>query len=84
MNIAIFTAAQENSLVKTPKPSALKKLARHLLRRWQQTRDDQWQLWSAYTALASAHNTPRYIWRRHGALIMYARHRRVMLEKDYR
>jgi galactose-1-phosphate uridylyltransferase len=55
------------------KSSVLKKLATNLLTRWRRISDDRQQLWLTYATSPYACSTPRRIWRRHGAMLMYAR-----------
>jgi hypothetical protein len=63
------------SIGSVAKTLPLRNLARHLVREWQRIVDDRRQLWHAYGNSPVARNLPRCVWRRHGALLMYAKHR---------
>ena len=78
MAIAMMDKTGSSDFVGVAKTSPLKKLARQVVQQWQRIVEDRQQLWQAYGTSAYARNTPRCVWRRHGALLMYARHGRPL------
>lgn len=59
------------------KTSPIKRLSNHLVgglrHKWQTLCRDRQELWRIYDGSTYAHSIPRCVWRRHGALLMYAR-----------
>jgi hypothetical protein len=59
------------------KTSLFKRLSKHLFaglqKKWRTSSRARQELWRAYDGSAYAHSMPRCAWRRHGALLMYAR-----------
>ena len=72
MSAGILNATQVKGFLATPKTSAIKRLVRHLVVKCQGISIDRQNLWRVYDEVSYTHNTPRSIWRRHGALLMYA------------
>jgi hypothetical protein len=47
----------------------------------QSIKADRQQLWRVYDESTYAHSFPKCVWRRHGALLMYARYHNPAMEK---
>ena len=60
----IFPVAKRNSL---------KTIASRLMSRLHGISENHQRLWNAYHDASSVYSTPRCLWRRHGALLMYSR-----------
>lgn len=72
MAIAMMDKTASNHFIDVVKTSPLKTLLRNLVQQWQRIVADQQQLWNTYSTSAYA-RTPRCVWRRHGALLVYAK-----------
>lgn len=65
------------------KMSPLKRLSNYLFgglrQKWQASCRDRQELCRIYDASAYAHSIPRSVWRRHAAVLMYARHHKPVV-----
>lgn len=73
MSMAIFNGIHGKSRLSARGTTGLKKLAGKITARFQGISNDRQQLWNAYNDISSTYSTSRCLWRRHGALLMYAR-----------
>jgi hypothetical protein len=81
MGMAMIDTAGGEGVFKASQASTVKRLFKHLQRQWRCGSVARRQLWRAYNASAYARTTPKCVWRRHGALLMYARQRKPLAEK---
>lgn len=84
MGMAIFDKANSAADSRVVKTTLLKKMACYLVQQWQRILDDRQQLWRAYGESVYARGTPRCVWRRHGALLVYAKYRYPVSHKRLR
>lgn len=84
MGMAIIDEVKADQLEGMAKSSSLKKFATNLLTRWRRISDDRQQLWQAYAASPYARGTARCVWRRHGAMLMYASDHKPAAQRHYR
>ena len=68
----VSTTPVENS-IKVPKSSTIKKLFKHIVGQWQGASLDRKWLWHAVDDSFKAYGVPMRVWRRHSALLVYAR-----------
>lgn len=72
----VATESKSSSLRKASafgmKASFFRTALKHVLANWQGMCSDREQLWRVYDQSAYAHSMPKCVWRRHGALLMYA------------
>jgi hypothetical protein len=70
---AAVNATQNKAFVKVPKSSTFKKLFKHLVGQWQSPSLDRKWLWHAENDSFKTHGISKRVWRRHSALLVYAR-----------
>jgi hypothetical protein len=81
MTMAIFNTAQARSIYSITKVTGLRKLARKLVSKCQSISSDRQQLWRFYDDSFHTQRVPRCVWRRHGALLMYAADQKQTVNK---
>jgi hypothetical protein len=64
------------------KASSIKRFAKYVVKKCQGISEDRQQLWRIYDESSYAHSLPKCVWRRHGALLMYARDHNPAMEKS--
>jgi hypothetical protein len=70
---AAINATQNDAFVQVPKSSTFKRLFKHLSRQWQGANLDRKWLWHADDDSFMTHSVSKRVWRRHSALLVYAR-----------
>ena len=78
MSISAMNTNALSSTAAIQKRSALKRWSNHLSEavhaKLKKLRNDRRELWRIYNGSAYAHSVPRCVWRRHAAVLMYARY----------
>jgi hypothetical protein len=81
MAIAALLANEGKGMAFARKATSIKRLAKYLVKKCQGISEDRQNLWRIYDESSYAHSLPKCVWRRHGALLMYARYHNPAMER---